>query len=1393
LIEEKQANTKRGNYNARQGKTMNKIYRLVTSRVSGIVRVAPETARAQGKGKRLSMTAPLAAALACAAPAAWGGIPYWSALTGDWFAPGNWSTNAVPSAADQVTINNGGTAQVQSAAAAAWATYVGTTGSGTLSISGGGVLSDTHGYIGRNAGGSGAVTVDGAGSSWSNSSHLYVGEYGSGTLSISNGGALSSMQSLIGYRAGSSGAVTVDGAGSSWSKSGGSLYLGFYGSGTLAISNGGAVSSLTSYIGFEAGGSGAVTVDGADSSWSNSGDLYVGVHGSGTLSISHGGAVSNTHGFIGGPVGGSSTVTVDGAGSNWSNSGDLYVGDYGSGTLSISHGGAVSDRNGLIGYSADSSGAVAVDGAGSSWSNSDALHVGYFGSGTLDIRNGGAVSNTYGYLRRGAVTVDGADSRWSNSGALYLGLSGSGTLVIRNGGTVSNTTGYIGLYGGSGAVTVDGAGSRWSNSGNLYVGESDSGTLSISNGGAVNVAGGAGTLTLARYSGSSGTLNIGAGGAAGMLNAAAVYGGAGTATLNFNHSDSAYHFTRDGSASGTAISIGGRVSVNHVGSGTTLLTGNSSYSGNTTVDRGTLAIRSGGAVSDTEGYIGRNAGGSGAVAVDGAGSRWSNSGSLYVGDSGNGTLAIGNGGAVSNANGHIGHVAGGSGAVTVDGAGSRWSNSGAVIVGQSGSGTLAIRNGGAVSNANGHIGLYLGGSGAVTVDGAGSSWSSSGVLTLGYYGNGTLSISNGGAANVAGGTGTTVLANYSGSSGTLDIGAGGAAGVLNAATVYGGAGTATLNFNHSDSAYHFTRDGSASGTAIAIHGSTSVNHVGSGATVLAGVNTYSGDTNIDNGTLIVNGRIAGATFVNAGGTLGGSGTLGHVTVASGGTLSPGNSPGILSVNGDLTLNAGATTVMQIDGMTQGAEYDQIDVSGSATLAGTLDLRFSFVPTGGSRFNLIEAGSLVLAGDPQTGFNSITDNLSSNLGAALRVMPLVDAGSFDILIQQLSFIEASGGNLAPNQRSVAANLDSFSTSGRGAALFGELNLLSAGELPGAFDSLSGAQHAHTRPLIAQASRQFMRVLGDRLNWEAPASNTAANRFGNITLAYNGGDIASLFGAPVSGKPASNLWLRAMGGFGDIDGDGNAAGADYNSSGMALGYDREVRDGLRAGVAFGFTRSDVDAAAGNTGIDSYQLAAYGRRQWADDYLAASLGIGHHRADSTRRIRFGGFSEVARADYATDGLGLALEAGRHYAWSAASRVTPFAGLEYGHFRQHGYQESGAGDANLRFVADGMDSLRSLLGARLSNALAAADGTRLDTAVGLSWAHEFMDRTASLNPAFAVNGSVPFKISGPASGRDHLLATLGASARLGKAARLELDYSGEFAEAERQHAVSATFRMQW
>lgn len=99
---------------------MNKVYRLIKNRHSGLVQVAPESAKAHGKGKSIVKAGALAAVLACVSPMAWAVEIYWNISTGSWLTNTNWNTNAVPTKADDARIDNGGTAQVQVAAAAAF-------------------------------------------------------------------------------------------------------------------------------------------------------------------------------------------------------------------------------------------------------------------------------------------------------------------------------------------------------------------------------------------------------------------------------------------------------------------------------------------------------------------------------------------------------------------------------------------------------------------------------------------------------------------------------------------------------------------------------------------------------------------------------------------------------------------------------------------------------------------------------------------------------------------------------------------------------------------------------------------------------------------------------------------------------------------------------------------------------------------------------------------------------------------------------------------------------------------------------------------------------------------------------------------------------------------------
>ncbi len=76
-----------------------------------------------------------------------------------------------------------------------------------------------------------------------------------------------------------------------------------------------------------------------------------------------------------------------------------------------------------------------------------------------------------------------------------------------------------------------------------------------------------------------------------------------------------------------------------------------------------------------------------------------------------------------------------------------------------------------------------------------------------------------------------------------------------------------------------------------ISGSGGLTKTGTGRFELTGDSLYDGPTNISGGILAVNGSITSDVFVNAGGTLGGKGTTGDVTVLSGGILAPGNSVG----------------------------------------------------------------------------------------------------------------------------------------------------------------------------------------------------------------------------------------------------------------------------------------------------------------------------------------------------------------------------------------------------------------------------------------------------------------------------------------------------------------------
>ena len=108
---------------------------------------------------------------------------------------------------------------------------------------------------------------------------------------------------------------------------------------------------------------------------------------------------------------------------------------------------------------------------------------------------------------------------------------------------------------------------------------------------------------------------------------------------------------------------------------------------------------------------------------------------------------------------------------------------------------------------------------------------------------------------------------------------------------------------------------------------------------------------VNKGVLDLNGQTVGAPVtVNAGGTLGGNGTVADdVDCNAGGIVSPGNSPGTMTITGNLTVSG--TLEMEITGPgdggggagVAGSDFDQIIVSGTATIT-TLKVVFLGMPS-----------------------------------------------------------------------------------------------------------------------------------------------------------------------------------------------------------------------------------------------------------------------------------------------------------------------------------------------------------------------------------------------------------------------------------------------------------------
>lgn len=172
---------------------------------------------------------------------------------------------------------------------------VGQSGTGTLNIKQKGHVDGGYLRLGSSTGGVGTVNVEGEDSVLT--TELFeIGSYGTGSLNITDKGYVtSSIVAILGYQAGSNGQVVVEKGGEWLIKNNDSsieFQIGNQGTGEATIREGGLVTAENTIIGGNATGIGTLNVQDQDSVITVR-RLYNGYFGNGTVNISNNGLINN--------------------------------------------------------------------------------------------------------------------------------------------------------------------------------------------------------------------------------------------------------------------------------------------------------------------------------------------------------------------------------------------------------------------------------------------------------------------------------------------------------------------------------------------------------------------------------------------------------------------------------------------------------------------------------------------------------------------------------------------------------------------------------------------------------------------------------------------------------------------------------------------------------------------------------------------------------------------------------------------------------------------------------------------------------------------------------------------------------------------------------------------
>jgi fibronectin-binding autotransporter adhesin len=562
-----------------------------------------------------------------------------------------------------------------------------------------------------------------------------------------------------------------------------------------------------------------------------------------------------------------------------------------------------------------------------------------------------------------------------------------------------------------------------------------------------------------------------------------------------------------------------------------------------------------------------------------------------------------------------------------------------------------------------------------------------------------------------------------------------------------------------------------------ISGTGSVIQAGAGHLTLAGMNTYTGTTVVNSGSLELRQGLTGDLRINPEGAfVAGTADLQHYVPRIGGTLynagrvvitqgdpiiwSSNAVPGDLLIGGDYVQASTGTFSVTLG--------DKLDITGTARLeGGTLEVRGAAVGyVANQRTDVLKAAG---------GVTGTFDRLVKGPGVVFTANTIhYDATSVWLDTRGLDVRQAAAGN------GIGYTPVSMASAERVQAAFEQLNGRIAEGVPtGVSDEfLQSAGQFQRAPTIA-AAQASLRSLSGQMHAASAAMAFRAIDAGGRALSDHFDDLRA-------GDAAVGMWTKRVGGTGGMARSGFDA-VGFQHDGWLVGNDYRVGRSGVAGFAFGqgLGRQQLEHALDRDDSRRSESMLYAGVTQGKWYSQGRLGFGSYRQDISRQLLLGVAAEEVWTRY--DGrYAMAHGESGFQLGRGDLRLVPFASLDYARSERDAFMEQGAGGFGLRSEAQAVDRWQAGLGMRASRRWTFGNDRTLDLRAHAQWRHTLASNGESMDASF-VGLQQWLPVQGIGMSRHGYVFGLGMDARLSRRTTLDVSYDYEEGQYDSAQGLSA------